>query len=56
LIDLTFTKIGTFLVIIDKGEEKSHKDKKLSCKGGEVSHKDKERGRESKKGERKQKI
>jgi hypothetical protein len=26
-------------VIIDKGGEKSHKDKKLSCKGGEVSHK-----------------
>jgi hypothetical protein len=35
LIDLTLTKIDTFLVIVDKGEEKSHKDKKLSCKGGE---------------------
>jgi hypothetical protein len=35
LIDLTLTKIGTFLVIIDKGGEKSHKDKKLSYKGGE---------------------
>jgi hypothetical protein len=34
LIDLTLTKIGTFLVIVDKG--------------GEVSHKDIERGRESK--------
>jgi hypothetical protein len=34
LIDLTLTKIGTFLVIIDKR--------------GEVSHKDIERGRESK--------
>jgi hypothetical protein len=32
LIDLSLTKIGTFLVIIDKGGEKSHKDRK--------SHKD----------------
>jgi hypothetical protein len=37
LIDLTLTKIGTFLVIVDKGGEKSHKDKKLSCKEGEKS-------------------
>jgi hypothetical protein len=35
LIDLSLTKIGTFFVIVDKGGEKSHKDKKLSCKGGE---------------------
>jgi hypothetical protein len=35
-------------VIVDKGGEKSHKDKKLSCKGGEVSHKGIVRGRESK--------
>jgi hypothetical protein len=35
-------------VIVDKGGEKSHKDKKLSCKGGEVSHKDTERGRKQK--------
>jgi hypothetical protein len=35
-------------VIIDKGGEKNHKDKKLSCQGGEVSHKGIERGRESK--------
>jgi hypothetical protein len=35
LINLTLTKIGTFLVIVDKEGEKSHKDKKLSCKGGE---------------------
>jgi hypothetical protein len=48
LIDLILTKIGTFLVIVDKGGEKSHKDKKLSCKGGEVSHKGIVRGRESK--------
>ena len=48
LIDLTLTKIGTFFVIVDKGREKSHKDKKLSCKGGEVSHKVIVRGRESK--------
>jgi hypothetical protein len=48
LIDLILTKISTFLVIVDKGEEKSHKDKKLSCKGGEVSHKGIVRGRESK--------
>jgi hypothetical protein len=26
-------------VIVDKEREKSHKDKKLSCKGGEVNHK-----------------
>jgi hypothetical protein len=43
LIDLTLTKIGTFLVIVDKGGEKSHKDKKLSCKG----EKDIVKGRES---------
>jgi hypothetical protein len=42
LIDLTLTKIGTFLVIVDKG--------------GEVSHKDVERGRESKNGERNQRY
>jgi hypothetical protein len=35
-------------VIVDKGGEKSHKDKKLSCKGGEVSHKGIVRGRENK--------
>jgi hypothetical protein len=35
-------------VIVDKGGEKSHKDKKLSYKGGEVSHKGIVRGRESK--------
>jgi hypothetical protein len=58
LIDLTLTKIGTFLVIVDKGGEKSHKDrkvtkieksqrdKKLSCKGG----------KRFSKGERKQKL
>jgi hypothetical protein len=48
LIDLIITKISTFLVIVDKGGEKSHKDKKLSCKGREVSHKGIVRGRESK--------
>jgi hypothetical protein len=26
LIDWSLTKIGTFLVIVDKGGEKSHKD------------------------------
>ena len=26
MIDLSLTKIGTFLVIVDKGGEKSHKD------------------------------
>jgi hypothetical protein len=41
LIDLTLTKIGTFLVIVDKGGEKSHKAKKLSCKGGEKAKKSK---------------
>jgi hypothetical protein len=46
LIDLT--KIDTFLVIVDKGGEKSHKNKKLSYKGGEVSHKGIVKGRESK--------
>jgi hypothetical protein len=41
LIDLSLTKISTFLVIVDKGGEKSHKDrkshkdKKLNCKDGE---------------------
>jgi hypothetical protein len=35
LFDLTLAKISTFLVIVDKGGEKSHEDKKLSCKGGE---------------------
>jgi hypothetical protein len=35
-------------VIIDKGGEKSHKDKKLNYKVGEVSHKGIVRGRESK--------
>jgi hypothetical protein len=35
LIDLSLTKIGTFLVFVDKGGEKSHKDKKLNCKEGE---------------------
>jgi hypothetical protein len=35
LIDLSLTKISIFLVIVDKEGDKSHKDKKLSCKGGE---------------------
>jgi hypothetical protein len=35
-------------VIVDKGGEKSHKDKKLSCKGREVGQKDIVRERESK--------
>jgi hypothetical protein len=51
LIDLTFTKIGTFLVIIDKGGEKSHKDKGKSHKdnkGGEVSLKGIARGEKAK--------
>jgi uncharacterized protein YheU (UPF0270 family) len=30
LIDLTLTKIDTFLVIVDKGREKSHKDRKVT--------------------------
>jgi hypothetical protein len=41
-MDLILTKIDTFLVIVDKG--------------GEVSHKDIERGRESKNGERNQRY
>jgi hypothetical protein len=40
--------LAPFLVIIDKGGEKSHKDKKLSCKGGEVSHKGIVRGEKAK--------
>jgi hypothetical protein len=35
-------------MIVDKGGEKSHKDKKLSCKGAKVSHKGIVRGRETK--------
>jgi hypothetical protein len=35
-------------MIVDKGGEKSHEDKKLSCKGREVSHGGIERGRKSK--------
>jgi hypothetical protein len=37
LIDLTLTKIGTFLVIVDKGGEVSHKDieRERKQKGGE---------------------
>jgi hypothetical protein len=48
LIDLTLTKIGIFFVIVDKGGEKSHKDKKLSHKGIVRGEEDIVRGRESK--------
>jgi hypothetical protein len=30
LIDLTLTKIGIFLVIVEKEGEKSHKDRKVT--------------------------